>query len=198
MEKEILEKNKQYLKKLYFWWLEYFDVWNLSDYDENDLIDSPLSQILQEDNEQVEILIYRLPDSNWTLEVVNQNGTSTVWDETFPSDQEALSVALDGIKAAGGIQAFSEISDLEAKKNIFPERSQKLLYYMSLNNWLVGYASFEGLQRAFNGIAKRTPFVSNMEHATEVLKADYEFFESNFFSYFPVLENFVENTFFTL
>ena len=34
----ILEKNKQYLKKLYFWWLEYFDTWNLSDYDENDLI----------------------------------------------------------------------------------------------------------------------------------------------------------------
>ncbi len=38
MEKEILEKNKQYLKKLYLEWLEYFDVWNLSDYDENDLI----------------------------------------------------------------------------------------------------------------------------------------------------------------
>ena len=91
------------------------------DYDENDLIDSPLSQILKEDNEQIEVLIYRLPDSDWTLEVVNQNGTSTVWDETFPSDQEALSVALDGIKAAGGIKAFSELSDIEAKKNIFPE-----------------------------------------------------------------------------
>ena len=38
MEKEILEKNKQYLKKLYFWWLDYFDTWNLSDYDENDFI----------------------------------------------------------------------------------------------------------------------------------------------------------------
>ena len=38
MEKEILEKNKQYLKKLYFGWLEYFDVWNLSDYDEYFLI----------------------------------------------------------------------------------------------------------------------------------------------------------------
>ncbi|NLN58776.1 MAG: hypothetical protein GX151_12840, partial [Gammaproteobacteria bacterium] len=57
---------------------------NTLDYDENDLIDSPLSQILQEDNEQIEVLIYRLPDSDWTLEVVNQNGTSTVWDETFP------------------------------------------------------------------------------------------------------------------
>ena len=38
MEKEILEKNREYLKKLYLEWLEYFDVWNLSDYDENDLI----------------------------------------------------------------------------------------------------------------------------------------------------------------
>ena len=38
MEKEILEKNKQYLKKLYSWWLEYFDVWNLSEYEEDDLI----------------------------------------------------------------------------------------------------------------------------------------------------------------
>ena len=91
------------------------------DDDENDVCDSPLSQIFQEDNEQIDVLTYRLPDSDWTLEVVNQNGTSTVWDETFPSDQEALSVALDGIKAAGGIQAFSEISDLEAKNNIFPE-----------------------------------------------------------------------------
>lgn len=41
MEKEILEKNKQWLKKLYLEWIEYFDS---SDYDqdnfrdENDLI----------------------------------------------------------------------------------------------------------------------------------------------------------------
>ena len=38
MEKEILEKNKQYLKKLYLEWLEYFELWNLEYYDENDLI----------------------------------------------------------------------------------------------------------------------------------------------------------------
>ena len=38
MEKEILEKNKQYLKKLYLAWIEYFNTWNLSDYQEDDLI----------------------------------------------------------------------------------------------------------------------------------------------------------------
>ena len=38
MEKEILEKNREYLQKLYFGWLDYFEVWNLSDYQEDDLI----------------------------------------------------------------------------------------------------------------------------------------------------------------
>ncbi len=38
MEKEILEQNREYLKKLYLEWLEYFDTWNLSDYQEDDLI----------------------------------------------------------------------------------------------------------------------------------------------------------------
>ena len=38
MEKEILQKNREYLQKLYFWWIEYFEVWNLSEYEEDDLI----------------------------------------------------------------------------------------------------------------------------------------------------------------
>ncbi len=38
MEKEILEKNREYLQKLYFGWLDYFEVWNLSDYQEDDLV----------------------------------------------------------------------------------------------------------------------------------------------------------------
>ena len=37
MEKEILEKNKQFLRKLYFYWIEYFGSWNLSEYEEEDL-----------------------------------------------------------------------------------------------------------------------------------------------------------------
>lgn len=94
---------------------------NTQDYDENDLINSPLSQVLTENGEQLEICIYKMPDSDWTLEAVNQNGTSTVWDQNFKSDQDALSFALQEIKAAGGIKAFAELSDIEAEKNVFPE-----------------------------------------------------------------------------
>ncbi len=38
MEKQILEQNKQYLKKLYLEWLEYFELWNLEYYEEDDLV----------------------------------------------------------------------------------------------------------------------------------------------------------------
>lgn len=74
-------------------------------YDEHDLIDSPLSQTCEVDGHSVEIQIYRLPDSGWTLEVVDEDNNSTVWDGEFESDQAALDTALADIKAEG-IEAF--------------------------------------------------------------------------------------------
>lgn len=41
-------------------------------YDEHDLIDSPLTQTYTANGRSVEIQIYRMPDSGWTLEVVDQ------------------------------------------------------------------------------------------------------------------------------
>ena len=38
----------------------------------------------------VEISIYRLDHTGWTLEVVDGEGTSTVWDNEFATDDEAL------------------------------------------------------------------------------------------------------------
>ena len=62
------------------------------DYDENDLIDSPLSQVLQEHNQHVEILIYRLPDSVMCAEktggfnLVNYRHSSGVYHEQETED----------------------------------------------------------------------------------------------------------------
>lgn len=57
-------------------------------YDEHDLIDSPLTQTYTANGRSVEIQIYRMPDSGWTLEVVDQQNNSTVWDGEFATDQE--------------------------------------------------------------------------------------------------------------
>ncbi|WP_310620330.1 hypothetical protein [Flexibacterium corallicola] len=57
---------------------------------EPDLVTSDLSKHLTEGGVSVELCIYRLEDCpDWTLEVVNSNGTSTVWDDTFKSDTAA-------------------------------------------------------------------------------------------------------------
>lgn len=74
-------------------------------HDENDLIHSPLSQTYAADGCSVEIHIYRMPTTGWTLEVVDDQNNSTVWDGEFATDQEALDMALADINAEG-IAAF--------------------------------------------------------------------------------------------
>jgi hypothetical protein len=71
------------------------------------LIESPLSRVVEEDGVSVEVCIYRLENTEWSLEIVAENGTSTVWDDMFPSDEAALAEALKAIKE-DGITAFSE------------------------------------------------------------------------------------------
>lgn len=53
----------------------------------------------------LDIHIYRMPNTGWTLEVVDDQNTSTVWDGEFATDQEALDTALADINAEG-IEAF--------------------------------------------------------------------------------------------
>lgn len=74
-------------------------------YDERDLIDSPLSQTCEVDGHSVDIQIYRLPGTGWTLEVVDEHNNSTVWEGEFETDQAALETALADIKSEG-IEAF--------------------------------------------------------------------------------------------
>lgn len=46
-----------------------------------------------------------MPDSDWTLEVVDQFNNSTVWAQEFKTDAEAFKVCLEEIEK-DGINAF--------------------------------------------------------------------------------------------
>lgn len=54
-----------------------------------EIIASPLSGEFEEAGQTVRIEIYRLEKSQWTLEVVDNTGTSIVWDVQFDTDAEA-------------------------------------------------------------------------------------------------------------
>ena len=56
---------------------------------------------------------------------------------------------------------------------------------MVSQNWLVGYADFDSLQKVFNGMSRRTNNLSGMENAITDLKADYQLYEDEFRLFFP-------------
>lgn len=54
------------------------------------IIDSELSGHVTKDGITVELCIYRLENTDWSLEVINSKGTSIVWDDLFSSDHNAF------------------------------------------------------------------------------------------------------------
>lgn len=73
------------------------------------IVNSALSQSVEMDGISVDIEIYRLEaDTAWMLKVVDETGSSTVWDDQFPADQEALDMALETIKTEG-IRTFFDL-----------------------------------------------------------------------------------------
>src|ERR1035437_5165347 len=62
---------------------------------------SPLAQSVTRDGKTVSVEIYEDGEGGWLLEVVDEFKNSTVWDEPFATDQEALDEALKTIAGDG-------------------------------------------------------------------------------------------------
>ena len=62
---------------------------------------SPLSQQINRDGHTVRVDIYENGEGGWILEVVDHFGNSTVWDQSFPSDADALNEAIRTIESEG-------------------------------------------------------------------------------------------------
>lgn len=86
------------------------------DDDEPNLVTSGKSKRIVVDGYPFSIDIFRLEtDKTWTLEVIDHQNTSHIWDEQFESDAEARDVAIKTIKAEGAL-AFMR------RNNVIPFR----------------------------------------------------------------------------
>jgi len=74
----------------------------------------------------------------------------------------------------------------------FPEKIQKMLPYMIEYNWLVSYASIDGIALVLYGMNRRTKGVSKMDMAIDDLKKHYKEFEVDFTTFFKDLEQFTK------
>ena len=76
--------------------------------DDPEIIMSPLCRKITVDGITIQIDIYRGENEpGWILEVIDEENASTVWDEPFDIDQEALDAVLIVIEK-DGIRSFLE------------------------------------------------------------------------------------------
>lgn len=69
--------------------------------DDPDIKMSTLCQSVTRDGKTVQIEIFEDGENKWLLEVVDQYGNSTVWDDPFDTEQEALDEAMSTIDEEG-------------------------------------------------------------------------------------------------
>jgi len=77
--------------------------------DEFTLIESKLSGLITQDDITIEVCIYRGDaERTWLLEVVDEEGTSIVWDDRFETDQAAMDEVKRTIETEGMASFLSD------------------------------------------------------------------------------------------
>lgn len=89
-----------------------------------------------------------------------------------------------------GLEEFSKETYrlLNEHAHLLDERSKMTLFYMSKNNWLLNYASIQGIERSFRGLSTRTRFKSNLEKGPDIIRKNYQELEGLFKEFYPILQ----------
>jgi hypothetical protein len=67
-----------------------------------EIVMSPLCREIEKDGTKIQVDIYRGEnESGWILEVVDEENASTIWDEPFDTDREALDAVTKVIEHDG-------------------------------------------------------------------------------------------------
>jgi len=82
---------------------------------------------------------------------------------------------------------------LSKKYYLLPPKHKRILPFMLAQNWLVGYANTNDLNRVFQGMDRRTNYISGMDKAVEVMLRNYAELKEHFESFYPELQKFAGN-----
>jgi len=76
---------------------------------------------------------------------------------------------------------------LETHYDLLPVNIQKMMPYMLADNWLLSYASIDGISKVLEGMNRRTKNRSGMNEAVNELELFYTEFENEFTTFFEEL-----------
>lgn len=74
---------------------------------------------------------------------------------------------------------------LQTQQRLYPAAALQVYQYMTKYNWLHGYTKLEGIQRALEGIASRSPYAPDMRSASEHFRKYYTSLQKEFHAFFP-------------
>ena len=75
-----------------------------------------------------------------------------------------------------------------------PLKIQAIIYYMSKDDWLTSYSTYEGIEATLKNLAKRSrQYDSKMEEGIVELKRDFDWIEEEFNSFFPEIIQYCKN-----
>jgi len=74
--------------------------------------------------------------------------------------------------------------------DLLPQKIQHMLPFMISGNWLVSYATLEGIGAILQNMNRRTDYKSGMDTSVNELREFYSEFEQEFFLFFEELQSF--------
>ncbi len=77
--------------------------------------------------------------------------------------------------------------------SILPLKAKQILPSLIENNWFVLYSSIEGIERALNGMERRTSLPQKKQFAIKILDNNYNLFEKEFIDFFKQTITHFEN-----
>ena len=81
--------------------------------------------------------------------------------------------------------AIKTYQQLDAYKDIFPERFARMFPYMKAQNWMYNYKTISGIENSFAGVVRRAAYLDNSAVVFDAFMKHYDELEIYYQSFFP-------------
>lgn len=79
--------------------------------------------------------------------------------------------------------------------SLFPARFSEMYPYMKQYNWLYGYRQRVGIEHSFEGVVRRSAYLTEGHTAFKLFEENYDELQRCYESFFPALKAFAQTTF---
>lgn len=87
--------------------------------------------------------------------------------------------------------AHQKYDFLSAHIKDLPLKMHELFYVMVEQNWLVNYSEIKGIAKTLSELSTKVKFANTLATSILDLEKDYDSFQSDFFAFFPEIQEFV-------